>query len=468
MIQEQLRKVGIAATAAHDRDPCADRGQPRRTSSTPRSRAGRSTPPSISSPTSIRARAPAATTSASYRNAEVDRLLDAARRAPTPEAALPDLLRMQQILHAEQPYTFLWEPQRLCAVRAELTEVQSQLDLRLLQSARVAAPRDIPTDRDPRAPRQIHLGAARVLDRPHRGLLPPPPAAGRARRDLRGSARAAGAALRLRAIYGLDRPLPEQYLRWLGGVARGEWGYSLSQHRPVGQILRETAPNTLLLSGAALLLELGLGLALGVAAARARTPSPTGRMRVLSITLWSLPTFWLGLMLLAAFAVALPLFPPGRHALGRRRRPRLRPARPRSPLAPGASCRGDRSARRRRHGALRARRRCSSGWVSRSCSRRAPADSPKAGCSGPTPCAPALRRSPNSPASRSPHCSRARSRSRSSSAGPASAAPPTTPWWRATIRCCSPAPRFPPPSCSPGASSPKPLQAWLDPRLRDA
>ena len=56
----------------------------------------------------------------SYRNSEVDRLLDTARRAPTPEAAQPDLLRLQQILGLEQPYTFLWEPQRLCAVRADL------------------------------------------------------------------------------------------------------------------------------------------------------------------------------------------------------------------------------------------------------------------------------------------------------------------------------------------------------------
>jgi peptide/nickel transport system substrate-binding protein len=60
----------------------------------------------------------------SYRNAEVDRLLDASRRTPTPEAALPDLLRIQQILHAEQPYTFLWEPQRLCAVRDDLVDVR--------------------------------------------------------------------------------------------------------------------------------------------------------------------------------------------------------------------------------------------------------------------------------------------------------------------------------------------------------
>jgi peptide/nickel transport system permease protein len=116
---------------------------------------------------------------------------------------------------------------------------------------------------------------------------------------------------RLRAIYGLDRPLPEQYARWLGGIARGEWGYSLSQHRPVGRILRETAPKTALLSSAALAIEFALGLALGVAAAK-RAGSATDRaLRVFSLTLWSLPTFWLGLMLLAALTVALPLFPPG-------------------------------------------------------------------------------------------------------------------------------------------------------------
>ncbi len=60
----------------------------------------------------------------SYKNAEVDRLLDAARRAPTPEAAKPDLVRMQRILAAEQPYTFLWEPRRLCALRTDLVDVR--------------------------------------------------------------------------------------------------------------------------------------------------------------------------------------------------------------------------------------------------------------------------------------------------------------------------------------------------------
>lgn len=56
----------------------------------------------------------------SYRNPEVDRLLETARRAPTPEAAKPDLVALQRLVHRDQPYTFLWEPQRFCAARDEL------------------------------------------------------------------------------------------------------------------------------------------------------------------------------------------------------------------------------------------------------------------------------------------------------------------------------------------------------------
>jgi peptide/nickel transport system substrate-binding protein len=58
-----------------------------------------------------------------YRNAEVDRLLDSARRAASPELARPDLVAIQKILHREQPYTFLWEPKRICAVRDDLAGV---------------------------------------------------------------------------------------------------------------------------------------------------------------------------------------------------------------------------------------------------------------------------------------------------------------------------------------------------------
>lgn len=59
-----------------------------------------------------------------YRNADVDRLLDSARRAASPELAKPDLVQIQRILHRDQPYTFLWEPRRICAMRDDLADVE--------------------------------------------------------------------------------------------------------------------------------------------------------------------------------------------------------------------------------------------------------------------------------------------------------------------------------------------------------
>lgn len=116
---------------------------------------------------------------------------------------------------------------------------------------------------------------------------------------------------RLRAIYGLDRPLLEQYARWLGGVARGEWGYSLSQQRPVTRILAETVPATLTLALAALALELTLGLGLGLAAAARARSRLDGAIRNLSLALWAMPAFWLALLLFLLFALEWPLFPAG-------------------------------------------------------------------------------------------------------------------------------------------------------------
>jgi len=59
-----------------------------------------------------------------YANPEVDRLLEATRSAPDIEAAKPDFVELQRILHREQPYTFLWEPQKLAATRASIDGVE--------------------------------------------------------------------------------------------------------------------------------------------------------------------------------------------------------------------------------------------------------------------------------------------------------------------------------------------------------
>jgi peptide/nickel transport system permease protein len=114
---------------------------------------------------------------------------------------------------------------------------------------------------------------------------------------------------RLRQIYGLNRPLPEQYLTWMGAVLRGDWGISLSQQRPVVTVLAEAVPPTLLLASAALLVEFGVGLALGIAAARRRGSAFDHGARIASLLLYSQPVFWLGLMAVLLFSYAWPVLP---------------------------------------------------------------------------------------------------------------------------------------------------------------
>src|SRR5919205_345744 len=72
---------------------------------------------------------------------------------------------------------------------------------------------------------------------------------------------------RRRAELGLDKPLPVQYLAWLGEVARGNLGYSFFDRRPVGDILKERVWPTIELMGTALLLALAIGVPIGVLAA---------------------------------------------------------------------------------------------------------------------------------------------------------------------------------------------------------
>ncbi len=125
---------------------------------------------------------------------------------------------------------------------------------------------------------------------------------------------------RLRQVYGLDRPLPEQYFTWLRAVAvEGDWGISLSQQRPVTSLILEALPKTLLLAVAALAIDYGLGFLLGVAAARRPGSLADHLIRGSSLLLFSLPLFWLGLM--AHPAVHLRLADPAAepHALGGRR-----------------------------------------------------------------------------------------------------------------------------------------------------
>ena len=114
-----------------------------------------------------------------------------------------------------------------------------------------------------------------------------------------------------RIQFGYDRPVLEQYVRYLGSVARGKLGYSHSMHVPVSEALAQTLPRTLLLMGLALVLGFAFGIRLGVYEATHWRTRKARTTNAVSLLVYSLPDFWLALMLLLAFAYWLPILPAG-------------------------------------------------------------------------------------------------------------------------------------------------------------
>ncbi len=116
---------------------------------------------------------------------------------------------------------------------------------------------------------------------------------------------------RLLELYGLDRPLGEQYLDWLGGVARGDWGISFTHRRPVTTVIAERLPATLLLTVSAFVLQFAIGIGLGVAAARRPGSRTDTLIRLGAVIVYSLPLFWLALLAVEVVAQAIPFLPSG-------------------------------------------------------------------------------------------------------------------------------------------------------------
>ncbi len=113
----------------------------------------------------------------------------------------------------------------------------------------------------------------------------------------------------LRHALELDRPLPVQYANWLGRFVRGDWGTSIATGRPVWTMLRTAWPATARLVALSLLLSYALGLLVGtIQAARSRSRLDTA-LSVASVTLFALPGYWLGLMLMMLLTYWLRLLP---------------------------------------------------------------------------------------------------------------------------------------------------------------
>jgi ABC-type dipeptide/oligopeptide/nickel transport system permease component len=113
---------------------------------------------------------------------------------------------------------------------------------------------------------------------------------------------------RLHHQLGLDQPIQVQYLRWIGGVLHGDFGYSYGQQQSITSLLAANFPATLQLTVAGFALSLILGSVIGVAAAVRRHHALDTIAMGMALICMSIPSFWLGLLLIIAFAVELPWF----------------------------------------------------------------------------------------------------------------------------------------------------------------
>jgi len=112
-----------------------------------------------------------------------------------------------------------------------------------------------------------------------------------------------------RELWGLERPLIEQYGRYLAAVAQGDFGLSFGDDRPAFEAVREALPKTFLLGGSALMLALLIGLPLGVLAAL-RHNTAIDRLAMASAVFgYAIPVFFLGILLILLFALKLRVLP---------------------------------------------------------------------------------------------------------------------------------------------------------------
>lgn len=111
---------------------------------------------------------------------------------------------------------------------------------------------------------------------------------------------------RIEESLGLNDPIHVRYFTWLGNLVQGDLGLSMSTFRPVLPLIMEKLPNTLLLTGTALVLALIFSIPVGVYSAVRRNSGFDNTATALSVAGFSMPTFWFGILVILLFAIKFP------------------------------------------------------------------------------------------------------------------------------------------------------------------
>jgi len=115
----------------------------------------------------------------------------------------------------------------------------------------------------------------------------------------------------LREAFHLDEPVPQQYLRWLGGVVRGDFGLDFRQNEPIGQMILDRLPVTIELTLLATLCAALIGLPLGLLGGGRRGGAADRAALAIGLVGISIPDFWLGIMLILLLSLGAGLLPSG-------------------------------------------------------------------------------------------------------------------------------------------------------------
>jgi len=113
----------------------------------------------------------------------------------------------------------------------------------------------------------------------------------------------------LRTRFGLDKPILEQLMIYISNILKGDFGYSFANRQPVVKVILERVPATVLLISCSMLFSISIGILLGVNASKSPYSRADNATTVGSLLGFSIPNFWLGIMLMLVFSLTLGIFP---------------------------------------------------------------------------------------------------------------------------------------------------------------